>query len=64
MATAPTLLHPQVTFLFLAVHRAGLSHPCRKAMVAADEHRARRRLGPDVLLAFAGRLPVREVRHV
>ncbi|MCO7255740.1 host cell division inhibitor Icd-like protein [Dickeya oryzae] len=50
--------------MFLAVHRAGLSHPCRKAMVAADEHRARRRLGPDVLLAFAGRLPVREVRHV
>ncbi|WP_072033845.1 host cell division inhibitor Icd-like protein [Dickeya chrysanthemi] len=64
MVATPTFAYPKFTFLFLAVHRAGLSHPCRKAIVAPDECSARRHLERDFILAFAGRLPVQEVRHV
>ncbi|NKI75443.1 host cell division inhibitor Icd-like protein [Dickeya sp. CFBP 2040] len=64
MVATPTFAYPEFTFLFLAVHRAGLSHPCRKAIVATDECRARSYLEPDFILVFAGRLPVQEVRHV
>ncbi|QII39494.1 ash family protein [Rouxiella badensis] len=58
MATTPTPLYPQFTYLFAAVRRAEVSAPvCRLRTVAATERLARRQFARDYVLLFAGRLP-------
>ncbi|WP_025121321.1 MULTISPECIES: host cell division inhibitor Icd-like protein [unclassified Serratia (in: enterobacteria)] len=52
------------TFLFLAVVRANpQDRPHREQVTAATEREARSFLAGRFVLLFAGRLPVREVRH-
>ncbi|MBX8934534.1 ash family protein [Enterobacter sp. K62_1] len=63
MATTLTPSHPQFVFVFAAVRRA--DRKPRISMlrtVAGNEHAARLSLVRDYVLAFAGRLPVAEVR--
>jgi hypothetical protein len=63
MATHLTLSHPQFVYVFAAVRRADRTpRICMLRTVAGDEHAARRSLVRDYILAFAGRLPVAEVR--
>ncbi|WP_326899066.1 host cell division inhibitor Icd-like protein [Kosakonia cowanii] len=63
MATTLTLSHPQFVYVFAAVRRADCTpRICMLRTVASDEHAARRSLVRDYILAFAGRLPVAEVR--
>ncbi|MEN4873181.1 host cell division inhibitor Icd-like protein [Kosakonia cowanii] len=63
MATTLTLSHPQFVYVFAAVRRADRTpRICMLRTVAGDEHAARRSLVRDYILAFAGRLPVAEVR--
>lgn len=63
MATTLTLSHPQFVYVFAAVRRADCTpRICMLRTVAGDEHAARRSLVRDYILAFAGRLPVAEVR--
>lgn len=59
MATSPAFLHPEFTFLFLAVRRADCtSRPFPVRITACNEHDARLCLVADFILCFAGRLPV------
>jgi hypothetical protein len=52
------------TFLFLAVIRANpQAKPHREQVTATSEREARSFLAGRFVLLFAGRLPVREVRH-
>ncbi|WP_076736645.1 host cell division inhibitor Icd-like protein [Cronobacter sakazakii] len=63
MATTLTLPHPQFVYVFAAVRRADRTpRICMLRTVAGDERAARRSLVRDYILAFAGRLPVAEVR--
>ncbi len=63
MATTLTLSHPQFVYVFAAVRRADRTpRICMLRTVAGDEHAARLNLVRDYILAFAGRLPVAEVR--
>lgn len=65
MVATPTPVHPNFTFLFLAVYRASPhGKPQRKAIIAPDERSARQHFETDFILFFAGRLPTKEVRHV
>jgi len=51
-------------FIFLAVSRANLQDkPHREQITATSEREARQLLAGRFVLVFAGRLPVREVRH-
>lgn len=46
------------TWLFAAINRNQRhSRPVMLRVTANDEHSARRRLAPDYILCFAGRLP-------
>ncbi|HCT5766563.1 TPA: ash family protein [Klebsiella variicola] len=63
MATTLTPSHPQFVFVFAAVRRADRKpRICMLRTVAGNEHAARLSLVRDYVLAFAGRLPVAEVR--
>lgn len=65
MVATLTALHPEFTFHFLAVRRADLhDRPHRESITAPDELTARRQLARDFVLLFAGRTPVKGVRHV
>lgn len=60
MATVPALLHPEYTFLFLAVRRIddkALPAPVR--ITAHNERDARLQLITEFVLCFAGRIPSR-----
>ncbi|MRT11185.1 host cell division inhibitor Icd-like protein [Enterobacteriaceae bacterium RIT711] len=64
MMTTPVSSHLQYTWLFLAVRRSDLSdRPHREEVTACDYPTARRLIARDHIAAFAGRLPVQEVRH-
>lgn len=53
------------TWRFLALSRIDReAKPCRLSVEAYTEREARKVLAPHFILSFAGRLPVREVRHV
>ena len=60
-----TQTRPKFQYRFMALCRADLSaQPCRLSVVAGSEREARRQLAPLFILAFAARLPIREVHHV
>ncbi|WP_371329387.1 host cell division inhibitor Icd-like protein [Klebsiella quasipneumoniae] len=65
MATFPALLHPQFTFVFLAVRRA--DYAARRfavRTVATCEHAARLKFVADFVLSFAARIPVKNLGEV
>lgn len=65
MVATPTQTRPEFIFYFLAVRRADLHDiPHREAVTAPDELTARRSLVGHYVLSFAGRIPVKGVRHV
>ncbi|WOZ76605.1 host cell division inhibitor Icd-like protein [Kosakonia sacchari] len=60
MATVPALLHPEYTFLFLAVRRTdGKALPAPVRITAPNERDARLQLITEFVLCFAGRIPSR-----
>lgn len=60
MATVPALLHPEYTFLFLAVRRIdGKALPAPVRITARNERDARLQLITEFVLCFAGRIPSR-----
>jgi len=60
MATVPALLHPEYTFLFLAVRRTdGKALPAPVRITAHNERDARLQLITEFVLCFAGRIPSR-----
>lgn len=65
MATVPALLHPEYTFLFLAVRRIdGKALPVPVRITAHTERDARLQLITDFVLCFAGRIPFRATGEV
>ncbi|ULR33272.1 host cell division inhibitor Icd-like protein [Dickeya fangzhongdai] len=64
LATTPTP-RPQFIWLIAAIRRDCLTQkPVIHRIPAVSEHEARRTLAGDHLCFFAGRLPVKAVRHV
>ncbi|WP_343711262.1 host cell division inhibitor Icd-like protein [Kosakonia radicincitans] len=60
MATVPASLHPEYTFLFLAVRRIdGKALPAPVRITAHNERDARLQLITEFVLCFAGRIPSR-----